>query len=113
MQIDTGKPACFALKNVKAKAKKLAKLPFRIKDPAPSCGTASVTITIYRGKKVAKKIVLKVAKRITINGAVVNKNLVYKYKVRLKKGSYTWRVTATDAAGNVGVMSKVKKLTVR
>jgi hypothetical protein len=113
VQIDTGKPACLALKNVKVKAKKLAKLPFRIKDPAPSCGAAQVTITIYRSKKVGKRTVLKVAKRITIKGAVANKNLVYKYKVRLKKGSYTWSVTATDAAGNVGAMSKLKKLTVK
>ena len=113
ISIDTGKPACFALKNVKAKAKRLAKLTFRIKDPAPSCGAAKVTITIYRGKKVGKKIVLKVAKRITINSAVVNKNLVYKYKVRLKKGSYAWRVAATDAAGNTGTVSKLKKLTVK
>jgi hypothetical protein len=113
VSIDTGKPACFALKNVTVKAKRLAKLTFRIKDPAPSCGAAKVTITIYRSKKAGKKTVLKVAKRITVNGAVANKNLVCKYKVRLKKGSYTWRVTATDAAGNVGAASKLKKLTVK
>ena len=113
VQIDTGKPLCFALKNLKVKARKTAKLPFRIRDAAPSCGSAKVTITIYRSKKVGKKTVLKVSRRITIASAMSNKNLRCTCKLRLKKGSYKWRVTATDAAGNVGTMSKLKKLTVK
>ena len=51
-----------------------------------------MTITIYLKKKVVK--------RITIAKAATNRKLVYKYKVKLKKGKYTWKVSAVDAAGN-------------
>jgi large repetitive protein len=105
VSIDTGKPTCLALKNVKAKAKKTVKLPFKISDTAPSCGTAKVTITIYLKKKVVK--------RITIASAVTNKNLTYAYKVKLKKGKYTWKVSATDIAGNVQAKISSKTLTVK
>ncbi len=105
VRIDTGKPTCLALKKVKAKAKKVAKLTFRINDQAPSCGLAKVTITIYLKKKVVK--------RITIAKAPTNAKVTYKYKVKLKKGKYTWKVSATDIAGNSQTKIGSKTLTVR
>ena len=113
VQIDTGTPVCRALKNVKVRSKKLAKLCFRIGDPGPSCGAATVKITIFRWKKVGKRVILKATKRIAINSVPVNKNLAYKFKVRLKKGRYTWTVTAVDAAGNAGKASKARTLRVK
>jgi len=37
----------------------------------------------------------------------------YSFRVTLKKGSYTWTVKATDAAGNAGTASAAKKLVVK
>ena len=105
VRIDLGKPVCVALKNVSAKSRKVAKLGYQIKDASPSCGTAKVTITIYLKKKVVK--------RITIAKAATNRKLVYKYKVKLKKGKYTWKVSATDCAGNRQTKVGSKKLTVK
>ena len=103
--IDTGKATCVALKKVSAKAKKVAKLQFQVNDPAPSCGTANVTITICLKKKVVK--------RITIAGVKTNVKTVYAYKVKLKKGKYTWKVSATDIAGNVQAKIGSKPLIVK
>jgi photosystem II stability/assembly factor-like uncharacterized protein len=103
--IDTGKPISLALKNVTAKVKKIAKLTFLIRDAAPSCGSAKVTIAIYLKKKVVK--------RITIASAATNKNVTCAYKVKLKRGKYTWKVSATDIAGNVQAKIGSKTLTVK
>ena len=105
VRIDLGKPVCLALKNVAVKAKALAKLGYQIKDASPSCGTAKVTITIYLKKKVVK--------RITIVKARTNRKLTYAFKVKLKKGKYTWKVSATDSAGNRQSRIGARTLTVR
>jgi hypothetical protein len=103
--IDTGKPICLALKKVTAKVKKIAKLQFQISDPTPGCGSAKVTITICLKKKVVK--------RITIANVATNKKAIYAYRVKLKKGKYTWKVSATDIAGNVQAKIGSKTLTVK
>jgi FG-GAP repeat/Bacterial Ig-like domain len=105
LKIDTGKPTSTATKNVTAKKGKKAKLSFKVSDPAPSCGTASVTVTIKLKKKTVKTI--------KIANVTANKARSYTFKVTLKKGGYTWTVRATDAAGNVGKVSKAKKLIVK
>ncbi len=106
VSIDTGRPTCLALKKVTARMKKVAKLQFRISDPVPSCGFAKVTITICLKKKVVK--------RITIARAKTNATVTYKYKVKLKKkGTYTWKVSATDIAGNKALKIGSKTLTVK
>ena len=105
VRIDTGRPTCVALKNVTAKLKKKAKLTFKVTDPAPSCGTAKVLITIKKGAKIKKKIALKVVP--------VNVTRTYSFKVKLKKGTYKWIVSATDAAGNLQLRASTKKLIVK
>ena len=87
------------------KARKKASLPFKVTDAAPTCGTAKVVITIKKGARVKKKVVLKVVP--------VNVKRVCKLTVKLKKGTYTWTVTAVDAAGNVQLKKGSKKLTVK
>jgi hypothetical protein len=93
VNIDTGRPVCLALANVKAARGTLARFSYRIKDPAPSCGAALVKITIYRGHAVVKTI--------RLSGVAVNAKRICDYRVRLANGAYTWVVSATDAAGNV------------
>jgi hypothetical protein len=105
VNIDTGKPTAQATKNVTVKKGKKAKLTFRISDPAPSCGTASVTITIKLKKKTVKTI--------KIANVAANKAGSYTFKVTLKRGSYNWTVKATDIAGNAGKASATKKLIVK
>ena len=105
VNIDTGKPTAQVTKNVTVKKGKKVALPFKVSDPAPSCGSATVTITV----KLKKQIV----KTITIANVATNKAGSYTFKVTLKKGSYSWSVTATDIAGNAGTASAAKKLIVK
>lgn len=105
VRIDTGKPNSTATRNVTVKKGKLAKFAFEIGDPTPSCGAATVTITIKRRAKAVKTI--------KILHAATNQAETCSFKATLKKGSYTWSVKATDIAGNVGKVSALKKLVVR
>ena len=89
--VDTGVPSTSATAAT-VKATKVVTLKFAVSDPLPSCGSAKVTIQIMKGSKVLKS--LAVGKKAT------NKSLSYKWKAALKKGSYTYRVLATDVAGN-------------
>ncbi len=105
VRIDLGKPSGKGLKNVTIKHNKVGKLSYRVTDASPSCGYARVTITIYLKKKVVKRIVIK--------QAATNRNLVYKYKAKLKPGSYTWKVSAVDLAGNRQTRLTAKKLIIK
>jgi hypothetical protein len=105
VRIDTGIPTAAASKNVTVKHGKKASLAFTVRDPAPSCGAASVTIVVKLKKKTVKTI--------TIANASTNKAQSCSFKITLKKGSYTWSVKATDIAGNAGKASGTKKLIVK
>jgi photosystem II stability/assembly factor-like uncharacterized protein len=105
VKIDTGKPISTATKNVTVTRGKKGTLGFKITDPAPSCGTAMVTLTI--------KLKAKIVKTITVPNVPTNKARSNVFKVNLKKGTYTWTVKATDIAGNAGKASAAKKLTVK
>ena len=104
VHIDVGKPTCVAVKNVTVKHGKTAKLSYKVTDPAPSCGSAKVTISISLKKKVVKKLTF---------SAATNKTLVKSFKVKLKPGTYRWTVTATDIAGNSQAKSGNKSLKIR
>ncbi len=106
VRIDLRRPSAKALRNATITHNKVGKLSYRVADSSPSCGYAKVTITIYLKKKVVKRIVIK--------KAAVNRNLVYTYKAKLKRGAYTWKVSAVDLAGNKQTSKLVaKKLTIR
>ena len=104
VNIDTGRPICLAGANVEARHGTLVRFAFRVRDPKPSCGQVTVTIRIYRGRRVVKAI------RLT--GVAVNRRVFYNYRVALPNGTYTWVVTATDLAGNAQSKAGKKQLRV-
>jgi hypothetical protein len=80
-------------------------LKFRVDDAAVSCGAAAVKIQIKKGGRVVKTI--------AVGTKATNAALTYRYKATLKKGTYSWRVQAIDAAGNAAVQVLAAKLTVK
>jgi hypothetical protein len=100
---DLGKPVPVALANKSVKRLKTVKLPYRVSDL--HCPKAAVTIRIYKGAKLKK----------TLNPGLkaTGMNLTYNYKCKLAKGKYTWKVYATDLAGNTQAKPAAKTLTVK
>jgi len=104
VRIDTGKPIGNGKsKNVTVKHGEKASLTLR-----------STTDTQLRNRQgddyhhLKKKIVKTIKLRVP-----ANKVRSCSFKVKLKKGNYTWTVKATDIAGNVGKVSAAKKLIVK
>jgi len=58
VRIDSAKPTTRAFKASVKKGKKV-KLAYRVSDPTPGCGQATVTLKIYKGKKLKKTIKVK------------------------------------------------------
>lgn len=105
LRIDTVRPTGIASRNVTATSGRMATLPFRIRDPIPSCGQAKVKLTIKPSGVVVQ----------TVRFAHVPTNTArsYSFRVTLKKGTYTWRVTAPDIARHIGGVSVSKQRTVK
>ncbi len=87
------------------RAGKTVTLKFRVADAAVSCGEATVKLQIVKGGRVVKTV--------SVGSKATNVVLTYRYKTALRKGTYTWRVLATDAAGNKAVDTLAAKLTVK
>jgi hypothetical protein len=64
-----------------------------------------VRIIIFKGHKRRATI--------TLRAQPTNRALSHRYTCELAKGSYSWKVQATDAAGNAGKASTAKKLIVK
>ena len=64
---------------------------FRVSEPSGLSPTSEVTLQIGKGKRVVWSK--------TLGGVPMNSKEQYGFKVRLKKGSYSWYVLATDLAG--------------
>ena len=105
VNIDTGRPVCRVFADLSGRPGTVVKFRYRIDDPAPSCGTAAVTISIYRGQRAVK--------RVQIPGVPTGANQVRAYTLGLTAGTYRWVVTATDAAGNRQSSYGTGKLTVK
>lgn len=101
---DTAAPVTVAYA-ASATHNKTVKLRYKVGDPPQSCGSAFVTIKIYKGS-VFKK-------RLTLGNHVTNVIQAYLWKCTLAKGSYTIRVYANDAAGHPQSKVGTAKLTVR
>jgi sugar lactone lactonase YvrE len=100
---DLSKPVPAALASKSVKRLKTVKLPFRVDDLL--CPSAKVTIKIYKGAKLKKTL--------SPGLKTVGVSLTYSYKCKLAKGKYTWKVFATDLAGNQQAVPGAKKLTVK
>ncbi len=104
VNIDTSVPRTTA-DPATVKAGKMVTLHYRVDDAAPTCGSATVTIQVRRNGTTVRTVGLG-ARR-------VNTGLRYRFKATLPKGVYTWRVTATDIAGNRAKQVGSAELTVR
>ena len=105
VRIDTGVPSTTA-KRVTVKARKTATLVFSVADPSPGAGSATVKIEIAQAGG-------KLAKTLTVGTVSTNVLLTYKWKATLRKGAYTYRVLATDAAGNSATSIGSAALTIK
>jgi DNA-binding beta-propeller fold protein YncE len=100
-QLDLG-PLTSAAANVTVKKGKTAKLKYKADEDFSS--TVRVTIKVYKGSKL--KATLKLG---TVSQGVWHTK---SWKCKLAKGSYKWKVYATDAAGHAqqNVASKTLKV---
>ena len=102
-RVDPVRPVPQALANKSVKRNAKVKLPYKIVD-VPGA-QAKVTIKIYKGKAFKKKL--------TVGTKAANAGLTYLYTCKLPKGKYTWKVYATDLAGNTQAKPAVRTLTVK
>ena len=111
VNIDSKSPTAVATKTIVKAAKahkgKTLRFKLRITDPLPSCGSATLTVTVAtaKGKRMES---FKVAKQAT------NKALTISHRLgkTLARGKYVIRVTSTDVAGNVQAKATSAKLTI-
>ena len=90
VNIDLAGPLTAAKAKVIVKHGRKATFRFRVSDLTP---TASVKIKIYKGSKVKKTL--------NVGSKPTGSWQSYKWTCKLAEGSYTWKVYATDLAGNV------------
>ena len=99
---DLAGPATQALANVTAKAGRRASFQFKVTDVTPK---ATVWLKVFKGKRLKKTV--KVGSRAT--GSAQR----YSWNCGLPRGTYTWKVYATDQAGNAQLKMTGKSLTVK
>ena len=89
VEIDALGPQTAALAKITVKKGKSATFRFRVTDMTP---TATVTLKILKGKALKKTLPRTVKQTGTTQ--------TLKWACKLAKGTYTWKVYATDTAGN-------------
>jgi C1A family cysteine protease len=104
VNIDSGRPRTTASAAAVRKGARVT-LKFRANDPVPGCGRAVMKLQIRRRAHVVTTIPL--GTRWT------NTALRYRYLAKLKAGTYTYRIVATDIAGNTQVRMTAARLLVR
>ena len=87
------------------KHERTVRLRCKVKDRPPSCGNAIVTLRIFQGNTLKK--------RLALGSCVTNAFFPTAWKCTLAKGSYTMKLYATDAAGNVQSKVGAATLTVK
>jgi hypothetical protein len=105
VRVDTRKPSTKAFKASVKKGRKV-KLAYRVNDPVPGCGQATVTLKLFKGRKLKKTIRIKGA-------SACNVKKTHSWKCTLPKGAYTLKVYATDLAGNAQSKVGGARLTVK
>jgi hypothetical protein len=101
--IDRVGPQTYGLATVSVKAGATTTFKFRINDVTPT--TASSSLCIYKGRALKKTI--KLGKQRT------GRALSYRWRCTLPKGTYTWKILATDLAGNKQAKVVAKTLAVK
>jgi sugar lactone lactonase YvrE len=102
VRYDTGRPVPKALANVAVKRGRTVKLGYRVTDVTPQ---ATVIIKVYKGTKL--KATLKLGKKAT------GLNLTHSWRCTLAAGKYSWKVYATDLAGNTQAKPALRTLVVK
>jgi C1A family cysteine protease len=103
VRIDKTGPSTVAGNRISVKKGKKATFRFSLKDRT---ATAKVTIKIFKGRKLKKSL--------TVGSKPCGRPQSYAWKrCTLAKGSYTWKVYATDEAGNAQSRAGSKGLTVQ
>jgi hypothetical protein len=104
IRIDTGAPVPSAVRNATVKRGKTATLRYRVADAlSPTCW---VTIKILNARG-------KVVKTFKLGGRSAGSGLAKSFRCTLPKGRYSWRVYATDLAGNTQAKPGIRTLTVQ
>lgn len=93
VRIDTRRPKTFAYGEVMTTSGASARILYRLTDARPCAGMATVTIVIQDSSRAT-------VKRLALGEQKTGTKLAANYTCSLPAGSYTYRVTATDAAGN-------------
>jgi hypothetical protein len=102
-RVDKTGPRTAALAKMSVRKGKKATFRLRVTDRTP---TAKVTIRIYRGRKLVK--------RLALGTRATNTAITYRWqKCTLETGRYTWRVSAVDEAGNAQVKIGSARLRVK
>lgn len=102
---DTAKPTTSAWSVAVVKGR-VATLKFKVSDPEPTKGTATVMVKI-------KDRAGKVVKTMSAGTKTVNVPLTKKFRCGLAKGTYRYYVYATDASGNAQSKVGSARLTVK
>lgn len=103
---DTAPPVTSAPRAATVRRGRVVTLRYQVNDPSPTSGTATVVVVI-RSK------VGKVVKTLHPGSASLNAPRSLRYRVKLKRGTYVFTVTATDAVGNASTVNGSNKLVVK
>jgi hypothetical protein len=76
-----------------------------VRDGVPGSERATIRLQIRKQTRVVKTIALRTRP--------ANTALTYRYRARIARGTYTWRVLATDLAGNASMQMTAARLVVR
>jgi len=103
VRIDTTRPVTKALAKATVKRGKKVTLRLRVDDAVSP--EAAVTVRIYKSAALKKTLVLGLQ--------TTNTEIRYAYTCSLARGTYTWKVYASDLAGNMQSTIGYKTLTVK
>jgi beta propeller repeat protein len=104
VKLDSTRPRTLALARAAVLRGRYVKLRYKVVDAMPGSGAATVKIRI-------KSATGKTVKTLQCGARPVNKALTYRFRCKLKKGSYRYFVYASDLAGNA--QSRIGRSTLR